>query len=126
MFVLGTSCQRRYTDVSHEPSHAERVGQRCTVLKGLRAHGFNWDHPDVTHEVDVTPLPGIGGREITFKVAIPKGTTILVTGVRKCWNCPFGGRIDYAVKIQELPELAPHRVFARAEALAPDEVRCAN
>jgi len=123
LFVLGTSCQARYTDVSQKPGHAERVGQRCTVLKGLRAHGFSWDQPDVTYEVRVTSLPGVDGREITFKVNIPKGTGIVVTGVRECWNCPFG-RIKYAVEIPELTELAPHRVFADADALEPDQVLC--
>ena len=120
-----SQCRSRYKDVSHEPGYAERVGQRCTVVKGLRAHGFTVDlrRKDVTHEVAVTTLPGIGGPEITFKVDIPKGTTIVVTGVRECWNCPFD-RIDYAIRIPELAELATHRVFARSDALAPDQVQC--
>lgn len=127
LVMLGTSCEARYTDVSQKPGYAERVGQRCTVLRGLRAHGVTLDpsaKEEVTNYVAVTPLPGIGGREITFDVDVPKGTRILVTGVRSCSNCPFG-RIDYAVEIPELMKLAPHPVFAYADALAPDQVLCA-
>lgn len=123
LFVIGISCDARYTDASREPDHAERVGQRCMVLKGLKAHGVELDQRDVTHSVDVTTPPGIGGREITFQVDVSRGTEILIAGVRRCWNCPFG-RIDYAIKIPELRQLAPYPVFARAETLEPDEARC--
>ncbi len=125
-FLL-SGCQSRYTDVSREPEYAARVGQRCTVLKGLRGHGYTLDlrRKDLTHEVDVTPVPGIDGPEITFKVDIPQGTTIVVSGVRKCSNCLFE-KIDYAVSIPSLPELASHRVFARANALAPAEAKCTS
>jgi hypothetical protein len=119
-----TSCATRYTDVSGEPGHAEWVGQRCVVLKGLRAYGFTLDlrRKDITHEVDVTTLP-IGGPETTFKVLIPKGATLVVTSVRKCWNCPFD-RISYGVEIPDIPELAAHKVFARSEVLGSREVQC--
>jgi hypothetical protein len=119
------SCDARYTDVSREPAHAGWVGQRCVVSKGLRAHGFTLDvgTKNVTHEVDVTMLPGISGPEITFTTPVPKGTTVIVTSVRECWNCPFG-RVSYGVMIPEIPELAAHRVFARADALAPGEAQC--
>src|SRR4051794_9142296 len=62
------SCDARYSDVSAERDYAKWIGQRCVVLKGLRAHGFTLERhrKGVTHEVDVTTLPGIGGSEITF------------------------------------------------------------
>jgi hypothetical protein len=97
------------------------------VLKGLRAHGFTLalgqDEP--THEVDVTRLPGIGGPEITFTVPVPKGTAMLVTSVRECWNCPFD-RIKYGVAIPAIPKLATEKVFVRADALTPSEVECSK
>src|SRR5262245_53839484 len=79
----------RYVDVSDRSPYAERLGQRCTVLKGLRAHGYTLDlrRKDLTHEVVVTVLPGIGGPEITFKVPLPKGITLVITAARKCWIC---------------------------------------
>ena len=126
VLALGSSCQARYRDVSSDPKYAERVGQRCMVLKGLRAHGVTLDlGKKLTHEVDVTALPGIGGPEITFTAPAPKGTTINIIGVRKCWNCPFG-RIDYEVNIPEVRQLAGYHVFAKAETLTPDEVQCTN
>ena len=124
-FVGLSSCSARYTDISGEPAYAGWVGQRCVVVKGLRAHGFTLDlrRRDVTHEVDVTTLPGIGGPEITFTTPVPKGTTFVVRSVRKCWNCPFD-RISYGIEIPDIPELVPHKVFARSEALALDEAQC--
>jgi hypothetical protein len=113
--------------VSSEPKYAERVGQKCVVLKGLRAHGFTLDLADkVTHEVDVTALPGIGGPEITFTEPLPKGTALNVIGVRKCWNCLAFDNIDYEVNIPEVPRLAGYHVFARAEALSLDEAQCTS
>ena len=124
LFAL-SSGNARYTDVSGEPAHAERVGQRCVVRNGLRAHGFTSDlrKRDVTAEVDVTTLPGFSGPEVTFTTSVPKGTTLIVTSVRECWNCPFD-RISYGVEIPDLPELATLRVFARAETLGPQETQC--
>jgi hypothetical protein len=121
---LGTG-SARYTDVSGDPAHAGWVGQRCVVLKGLRAHGFTLDlrKRDVTYEVVVTTLPGIGGPEITFKTPVPKGTTFTVTSVRKCWNCPLD-RISYGVEIHGIQELKAHKVFAMADVLGPDEAQC--
>ena len=46
-----------------------------------------------------------------------------VTGVRECVNCPFD-RISYAVVVPGVPELSELKVFAGAEALAPEEVQC--
>jgi len=114
-----------YRDVSNDPRYIASVGQRCTVLRGLRAHAYtlNLDQKDVIEAVDVTTLPGIGGSEIIFTVAIPKGTQILVTGAQECTNCPFG-RVRYAVQIPDLPRLAPYKVFVRPEVLAPDETDC--
>lgn len=124
--VLGLgSCNARYTDVSDEPGHGEWVGQRCVVRNGLRAHGFTLDlrKRDVTSGVEVTTLPGFSGPEVTFTTSVPKGTTLIVMSVRKCWNCPFD-RISYGVVIPDIPELTAHKVFARAEALAPQETQC--
>jgi hypothetical protein len=124
-FIALVSCNAQYTDVSDRPRYAEWIGQRCTVLKGLRAHGFTLDlrRKDVTHEVDVTTLPGISGPEITFTIPIPIGTTFVVKSVRECWNCAFE-KIDYGVEILAIRELAAHKVFARAEALGQEETRC--
>jgi hypothetical protein len=126
ILALGSSCQARYQDVSSEPKYAKRVGQRCMVLKGLRAHGITLDlGKKVTEEVDVTALPGFGGPEVTFTAPVLKGTIINVIGARECWNCPFG-RIDYEVNIPEVPQLASYHVFARAEDLSSDEVQCST
>ena len=115
------ACHR---DVSTSPRYAGRVGQRCIVLKGLQAHGWSLNYnDDVTHEVDVTRLPGIAGPEITFETPIPRGTAFVISSVRECWNCPFD-RISYGVDIPDLPELKAYQVFARAEAVEPTEVRC--
>ena len=85
----------RHRDVSTRARYAARVGQKCVVLRGLRAHGWSLNYnDDVTHRVDVTTLPGIAGPEITFKTPIPRGTTFVITSVRECWNCPFD-RISY-------------------------------
>jgi hypothetical protein len=123
-FVGLSSCDARYTDVSKEQDYAQWVGQKCVVLKGLRANGFTVDlrRKEVTHEVDVTAFP-IAGPEITFTTPVPKGTTIVVKSVRKCWNCPFG-RISYGIEMPEMPELLRYKVFARGDALAPAEARC--
>ena len=120
-----SSCDARYTDVSGKPPYSERVGRQCVVLKGLRAHGFTLDlrRKDITHEVDVTTLPGIGGPEITFKIPLPKGTTFVVTSVRECLNCP-DDRIEYGIEIRDFPELSAYKVFARSEVLGPQETQC--
>ena len=126
LVLLGVgSCNARYTDVSNEPDHADWVGQRCVVRNGLKAQGFTLDlrKRDVTSAVVVTTLPGFSGPEVTFTTLVPKGTTLIVTSVRKCWNCPFD-RISYGVVIPDTPKLATHKVFARAEALAPQETQC--
>jgi hypothetical protein len=117
-------CDAQYRDVSSGPKYATRVGERCVVLKGLRAYGFTMDlqRKDLTHEVDIT-TGAIAGPEITFAVPIPKGITMEVAGVRECVNCPFD-RISYAVVVPGVPELSDLKVFARAEALAPEEVQC--
>jgi hypothetical protein len=125
LVLSGCSGNAEYRDVSNDARYIASVGQRCTVLRGLRAHGYtlNLNHRDVIDAVDVTTLPGVGGIEIIFTVAIPKGTKILVTGAQECTNCPFG-RVRYAVNIPDLPRLAPYRVFVRPEVLAPDETDC--
>ena len=95
------------------------------MLKGLRAQGVTLDPGpnEITDYVAIRPLPGIGGREITFELPLPKGTVMMVTSVQECWNCPFG-RTRYAVTVSEIGELAPYPVFARIRALAPDQVHC--
>jgi hypothetical protein len=127
LLIVGDIWGSQWKDVSREPEHAARVGERCTVVKGLRAHGVTKapgpNEHEITDYVTITPLPGIGGREITFEVPLPKGLVMWVTGVHECWNCPFD-RIRYAVTIAEVRELAPYPVFARTEALAPDQVHC--
>ena len=122
--IIG-SCRARYRDVSHERRYAERVGQRCTVLKGLIAHGVTWDsrNEDPTEWVTVTPPPGFGGREVTFEVDVPKGTEIWITSVQECLNCPFG-RTRYSVTIPDLRKLNPYPIFTREESLAADQVQC--
>ena len=124
--ILASGCDARYRDVSGDPRYAPRVGQKCVVLKELRAHGFTLDlsRKDVTHEVDVTTLPGIGGPEITFTEPIPKGTTLNIIRVRQCWNCLAFDNIDYEVSIPKVQRLAGYHVFARAEALSRDETQC--
>jgi hypothetical protein len=115
---------RRYRDVSTRNRYSARVAQRCIVLHGLRAHGWSSSYnDDVTHEVDVTTLPGIGGPEITFETPIPTGTTFVITSVRECWNCVFD-RIDYRIDVPDIPELKGHPVFARAEAVEPPQASC--
>ena len=103
----------RFTDVSHRHPYVDRIGQRCTVLKGLRAHGVKRDlDSEVTNHVTITTLPGVGGPEITFEVALPKGTIIVIKGARNCWSCLFP-RVQYAVTVPAVSKLAPHSVFAR-------------
>ena len=125
LLIVGDVWRSQWKDVSREPEHAARVGERCTVVKGVRAHGVTMDlgPNEITDYVTITPLPGIGGPEITFEVLLPKGTVMLVTGVQECWNCPFG-RIRYAVTVPEVHEMAPYPVFARTEALAADQAHC--
>ena len=115
----------RYHDVSHRSPYASQIGQRCTVLKGLVAHGYTLDlrRKDLTHEVNITTLPGVGGSEITFEVSLPKGTTIVLNGARSCWSCLLP-RVQYAVTVPDVAKLSAYKVFAREEAVAPDEVRC--
>lgn len=127
VFIALSSCDARYRDVTGKPAHAALVGQRCIVLKGLLANGFTLDlrKKDITHEVDVTTLPGIEGPEITFKTHIPKGAAFVVTSVRECWNCPFD-RISYGIEVRGFPELAAYKVFARSEVLAPQETQCTS
>jgi hypothetical protein len=111
-------------DVSSDPKYGARVGERCIVLNELRAHGVAKDlRSRITDGIDVTPPPGIAGREITFAVPVPKGTTINVIGVRLCRFCPFD-RIYYDLTIPDMPQVSPYPAFARAEALSPDEVQC--
>src|SRR4029078_4134315 len=81
VLAIGTSYQARYADVSAAPKYADRVGQQCLVLKGLRAHGVALHLGNkVTDEVDVTTLPGFSGPEITFTASVPKGTAMNVIG----------------------------------------------
>jgi hypothetical protein len=123
-FLGMSSCNARHSDVSNEERYATWIGRRCIVVNGLFAAGFTTDprRRDVTSEVEVSQYR-IGGSEITFTTPVPAGTTILVTGVRKCWNCPFD-RIDYGIEIPEIPELLRYKVFAREEALGPAEATC--
>ena len=129
-FIADNEGPAQYKDVSHEQEHTGWVGQRCTVLKGLRAHGVtadSWPQRGITDYVDITTLPGIGGPEITFTVPIHKGMDMLITRVEQCTTCRlFGfGRIRYAVTvIPKLRELAPYRVFVGTSELAPDQVHC--
>jgi hypothetical protein len=115
----------RFRDVSHRHPYVDRIGQRCTVLKGLSAHSYTLDlrRKDLTHEVVVTTLPGVGGPEITFRVPLPKGTIIVIKGARNCWSCLFPV-VHYAVTVSAVSKLAPYSVSAREEALGPDEVSC--
>ena len=118
-----------YRDVSDEPDHADWVGQRCTVLKGLAAHGVTL-HPgpnEITDFVHIVRQNVGGGPEITFQVPIHRGMDMLITDVEQCTNCVMFsiGRIRYAVTIiPNLRELAPYRVFADSYTLAPDQVQC--
>ena len=125
VIILYDSYGVRFRDVSHRSPYAERIGERCTVLKGLMAHGYTLDlrRKDLTHEVVVTTLPGVGGSEITFDIPLPKGTTIVFNGARNCWSCLFP-RVEYAVTIPDVAKLSPYSIFAREEALGPDEVSC--
>ncbi|MEO7190855.1 MAG: hypothetical protein ABI051_07330 [Vicinamibacterales bacterium] len=82
------------------------------------------DTRDVTAYVRVTPLPGFGGREVTFTKSLSKGTTFTITNARRCTNCLFGTEIDYRIAVANAPDLASYPVFARADTLAVDEVAC--
>jgi hypothetical protein len=104
---------------------APRIGERCVVLKGLRAHGvFNEGgtkgHTDF---VDITTLPGIGGYEITFTEPIPKGSEFVIKRAEKCWTCPFSS-VQYLVSVPTLPDLDRYPTYIRDAALAPGEVKC--
>lgn len=94
-------------------------------MKDLYAYGFTRDlsHRDRTDEVDLTSFRIAQKPEFTFVAEIPKGSAIKVTGVRECWNCP-ADRISYAVTVQQIKQLKDHPVFARAEAMRPENVRC--
>lgn len=122
--VLGSSCRRRERDVSDVAEYAERVGQRCTVLKGLVAHGVT--NIDGNHVLVITTPPGIGGRHVTFQEAVPKGSELVVTRVTECWNCPFD-RITYRLKVESsVPRIAREEGKAGPDVLSPDEVLCRN
>ena len=119
--AFGTSCQRRYQDVSKEAKHSEWVGQECVVVNGLIGYGFTG--LDGNHGLGLTTPPGVGGREITFKLPVPKGTKLQVSSVRECWNCPFD-RIDYGFRIEGIPRLERDEVFAFPHVLVPEELSC--
>ncbi len=93
------------------------------VLKGLVAYGAT--NPDGYHGLHITTPPGVGGREITFNMDVPKGTILKVVSVRECWNCPFF-RISYGFNIDSIPRLATSEVFGYPKILAPDEVTCTS
>jgi hypothetical protein len=76
----------RFRDVPDAP----HIGERCVVLKGLRAHGVYkvGGTRDKTDWVTITTLPGFSGNEVTFKEDIPKGTTFVVTECRSVGPVP--------------------------------------
>ena len=100
--ALGYVWPIRVRDVRDAP----RIGEHCVVLKGLRAHGVyrvggTKDHTDV---VDVTPLPGFEGYEVTFTKPIPRGSEVIIVRAEKCWTCPFSS-VQYIVSVPMIPEL---------------------
>ena len=105
---------------------APRIGERCAVLKGLRAHGvYNLGgsraHTDVVH---ITPLR-ITGPEITFTTSIPRGSELHITRADKCWTCPFSS-VRYIASVPTIPELDRYPIYIDDEALVPDEVKCSR
>ena len=124
VFLSWTS---QYKDVSQ--AYAHWVGQRCTVLKGLVAVGVTLGDLGPNQITDVVHISTLAatGPEITFRESIRKGTDMLITSVEAFTNCPFPPypRLRYGVTlIPSMPELAPHRVFAKSDAVADDQVHC--
>ena len=119
--ALGYVWPTRVRDVPDAP----RIGERCVVLKGLRAHGvYNVGGTKAhTDFVDITTLPGIGGYEITFTKPIPRGSVLLIKRAEKCWTCPFSS-VHYVVSVPALPELDRYPTYIRDAALTRDEVEC--
>ena len=126
VFLALTESPARYRDVSREPLYAVMIDQRCTVLKGLRAHGYTAvrGKRGETDGVVITTLPSYqGGSEITFKLDVPKGTVLRITSAKKCTNCLFG-RTEYGFKVDSIPRLAAFEIFGEPEVLAPEELAC--
>ena len=121
--ALGAVWPTRVRDVTDAP----RIGERCVVVKGLRAHGvYNvGSSKDQTDFVDITPLPGIAGPEITFTKPIPRGSEVVIKRAEKCWTCPFSS-IQYVVSVPTIPELDRYPSYIRDEALLPSEVKCSR
>ena len=125
LLAVGSSVQARYQDVSHEAEHAGWIGQQCVVVNRLVAKGFTapGGRRGETDGVSLSGFPGGGGPEYTFTSNVVKGTTLRLTSVRKCWNCPFD-RISYGFKIDSIPQLAAYEAFAFPDVLS--QLSCAK
>ncbi len=92
-----------FDDISSNPKYVNIISQSYKTKIMLRVHGVNMDPvigKDI-HEYLVTPIPGIGGREIITKDSLNIGSVIRVDKVLLCSNCllDFIPRIKVQISI---------------------------
>jgi len=123
-----SGCDAAYRDVSSELLHKGRVGQTCTVLASLRAHGVakKLEGEKPTEYVSIWN-PGFSGPEVTFTAAIEPGAKIKVLSARKCTNCPFDEQVEYQVQVSPEPtSFTGKAAYLRAQSHSPQYLRCSG
>lgn len=121
-------CDAAYRDVSAELPHRDRIGQTCTVVAPLRAHGVT-KKLEGERKTDYITIwnPGFTGPEVTFTADIEAGARIKILGARKCTSCPLDERVDYQVQVS--PEPIPflgRPAYLRAESHSLQNLRCSG
>jgi hypothetical protein len=126
--ALLSACDARYRDVSSEPAYRIVVGQTCTLVVDLRAHGVT-KKIEREKKTDFVTIwnPGFSGPERTFLEILKPGTQLKILAARQCTNCPFEDRLEYEVKVIPEPiQFEGKPAYLRAESMSAQHMQCAK
>jgi hypothetical protein len=104
-----------FDDISSDPKYAKIISQSYKTKIDLRVHGVNLDVNvgKQIHRYSVTPMPGIGGREIISKAPLKIGSVIRVKKVLICSTCflSFSPRIEMQLEVVSEDSFNDHNVY---------------
>lgn len=103
IFISGCTIFVEFEDVSSNEEFSSILNRTFSTKEKLLIHGVNMDATigKKVHLYDITPFPGMGGREILNREVLPIGTDIKLIEILRCTNCylDFSPRIKYVVNI---------------------------
>ena len=108
-----------YEDISSNLEYQSIINKSYKTEQPLMIHGVNMEDvigKDV-HIYSITPLPGMGGREILSKEKLEVGASIRLRKVLRCSNCYWfyiiGSSNSYLIDILSSDKYKDHDIYLR-------------